>query len=93
LASRVVNIARTKQYDVYIGRGTKWGNKFIIGRDGDRETVIAKHAEWIVTQDHLIADLWQLYGKVLCCHCAPLACHGHTLERLAIKHHIPTFFE
>ena len=26
----------------YIGRGSKWGNPFRIGPDGDRATVIAK---------------------------------------------------
>ena len=26
-----------------IGRGSKWGNPFRIGPDGDRATVIAKH--------------------------------------------------
>jgi hypothetical protein len=93
LASRVVNIARTKDYDQYIGRGTKWGNPFRIGIDGTRDEVIAKHAKWILTQDHLIADLWELYGKTLGCHCAPLSCHGHTLARLAVQYHVPTFFE
>ena len=28
---------------VYIGRGSKWGNPFRIGEDGNRATVIAKH--------------------------------------------------
>jgi hypothetical protein len=28
---------------VYIGRGSKWGNPFRIGRDGDRAAVIAKY--------------------------------------------------
>jgi len=27
---------------VYIGRPSKWGNPFVIGKDGDREEVIAK---------------------------------------------------
>lgn len=27
-------------YNVYIGRPSKWGNPFIIGRDGTREEVI-----------------------------------------------------
>ena len=31
----------------YIGRGSKWGNPFVIGRDGDRATVIAKHEWWL----------------------------------------------
>ena len=32
---------------VYIGRGSKWGNPFRIGPDGDRAAVIAKHARWL----------------------------------------------
>ena len=28
---------------VYIGRGSKWGNPFRIGPDGDRAAVIAKY--------------------------------------------------
>ncbi len=27
-------------FDVYIGRGSKWGNPFKIGVDGDRQTVV-----------------------------------------------------
>jgi len=36
MVCKVVNL-RKEKYDVYIGRGSKWGNKFVIGRDGDRE--------------------------------------------------------
>ena len=28
---------------IYIGRGSKWGNPFRIGPDGDRATVISKY--------------------------------------------------
>lgn len=27
----------------YIGRGSRWGNRFVIGRDGDRAAIIAMH--------------------------------------------------
>lgn len=30
-------------YDVYVGRGTKWGNPFEIGKDGTRLEVIEKY--------------------------------------------------
>jgi hypothetical protein len=35
--TRVVHCKR-ERYDVYIerGRGSRWGNPFVIGRDGDR---------------------------------------------------------
>ena len=32
---------------VYIGRGSKWGNPFRIGIDGDRAVVIGKHERWL----------------------------------------------
>ena len=40
--TKVVNI-KTKKYDVYIGRGSAWGNPYAIGIDGDREEVIRKY--------------------------------------------------
>lgn len=68
---------------VFIGRGGKWGNPFTIGRDGDRRTVIAKHEAWLRGQPHLLRDLGELRGRHLVCFCAPSACHGDTLLRLA----------
>jgi hypothetical protein len=39
--------AGTHHGAIYIGRGSKWGTPFRIGVDGDRATVIAKHAHWL----------------------------------------------
>ena len=64
---------------VYIGRPSKWGNPFQIGRDGDRNAVIAKHREWLKSQPLLLRSAGELRGRDLVCFCAPLACHGHTL--------------
>lgn len=69
-------------FDVYIGRPGKWGNPFIIGKDGTREQVIAKYEEWIKKQPQLLASLDELRGKRLGCFCKPLACHGDVLARL-----------
>jgi len=77
-SSRVVHCKKHK-YDVYIGRPSKWGNPFTIGRDGTRDEVIAQYRKWILLQPHLIASLSELVGKVLGCWCAPNACHGHVL--------------
>ena len=33
--------------DLYIGRPSKWGNPFVIGRDGTRDEVILKYAELV----------------------------------------------
>jgi hypothetical protein len=71
---------------VYIGRPTKWGNPYKIGRDGTREEVIEKYREWITDpmQVELRADARrELRGKVLVCWCAPLSCHGDVLLEIA----------
>ncbi len=68
---------------VYIGRGSKWGNPFRIGTDGDRAAVITKQEHWLRGQHHLLRALDELRGCDLVCFCAPLACHGDLLLRLA----------
>lgn len=68
---------------LYVGRPTKWGNPFVIGRDGDRETVIRKYEEWVKKQPGLIAAIHELRGHDLGCWCSPLACHADVLVRLA----------
>jgi len=70
-------------YDVYIGRGSKWGNPFRIGPDGNREEVIAKYETYIRNKPELLAQITELIGKTLGCFCAPLPCHGDVLARLA----------
>ena len=79
--TRVVNIKK-HYYDTYIGRGSKFGNPFHIGIDGDRNEVIRKYEEWIRQQPDLMAALPELRGQILGCHCAPKKCHGHILVKL-----------
>ena len=79
----VVNLRKNK-YDVYIGRGSKWGNPFKIGRDGNREEVIEKYREYIM-QSGLLSHLEELRNKTLGCFCKPLACHGDVLVELLEK--------
>lgn len=69
---------------VYIGRPSKWGNPFSIGKDGTRDEVIAKYEQWVQTQPQLLADIKaELRGKDLVCFCAPLKCHGDVIIKLA----------
>lgn len=69
---------------VFIGRPTKWGNPFIIGKHGTREEVCALYAKWIVLQPALYqAAKSELRGKDLVCFCSPLACHGDILLEIA----------
>jgi len=79
----VVHCKRAK-YDVYIGRPSVWGNKFNIGPDGDRDEVIRKYREWIMTRPVLVERCKrELKGKILGCWCAPRACHGDILAEIA----------
>ena len=80
--TRVVH-CKKEPCDVYIGRPSKWGNPFIIGKDGDRLDVIRKYADWIMKQPYLLSCLPELKGKVLGCWCAPGRCHGDVLAKLA----------
>jgi len=67
---------------IYIGRPSKWGNPFQIGRDGDRHDVIRRFTEYFLKSD-LIRQIGELRGKDLVCWCAPQACHGDVLLHLA----------
>ena len=79
---RVVHCKRA-EYDVYIGRPSKWGNPFVLGADGSRAEVIAKYRDWLMTQPELLSALSELQGKTLGCWCAPKPCHGDVLVALA----------
>ena len=72
-------------YDIYIGRGSKWGNPFVIGKDGSRQEVIKKYSDYlkICLKNKVITidDLLELNGARLGCYCKPKACHGDVLVR------------
>jgi hypothetical protein len=75
---------RISASDVYIGRPSKWGNPFVIGKDGTREEVVEKYKKWVLSQPRLVADIKsELNGKNLVCFCSPRACHGDILLAIA----------
>lgn len=74
---------RREPCDIYIGRPSRWGNPFKVGRDGAREEVIAKYRTYVLSRPDLVAVLPDLRGKVLGCWCAPEPCHGDVLAELA----------
>lgn len=67
---------------VYVGRPTKWGNPFVIGRDGTREETIQKYRGTITLIVERAAKL-ELKGKHLVCWCAPKPCHADVLLEIA----------
>jgi hypothetical protein len=89
---RVVHIKRDP-YDLYIGRGSIWGNPFKIGPDDHRNEVLAKHKEYLLRGEgrHLLGRIGELDGKTLGCFCSPPGgltvhdkthCHGQLLLQL-----------
>jgi hypothetical protein len=81
-APRAVHCKRERHH-VYIGRPSKWGNPFVVGKHGSREQVIERYEAWLLGREELVAALGELRGKVLGGWCAPRACHGDVLVRLA----------
>jgi len=73
--------AEAEGLDVKITRGTDWGNPFVLGEDGDRETVITKYRKYLDMKDGLKHRLksGELSGKLLVCWCCPDGCHGDVL--------------
>lgn len=76
---KVIN-CKKESCDVYIGRPSKWGNPFLVGKHGTREEVISKYEMHIMSRPDLIRDLEELRDKVLGCWCKPLPCHGDILK-------------
>lgn len=80
LKKTIVVHCKKNNYDVYIGRPSKWGNPFVVGRDGARNVVIMKYKRYLEQRPELIAAAkLELKGKRLGCWCSPLACHGDVL--------------
>jgi len=89
--TKVVNLNK-EPYDVYIGRGSKWGNPFKIGKDGTRDEVIEKYRKYLLDNEDLLKELKELEGMRLGCYCKPKKCHGDILVEL-IKRQVWHFYE
>ena len=80
--TKVVN-KNYQRFDFYIGRGSKWGNPFIIGTDGSRTEVVEKYREYFKEKrekgEITDQDLLRLNGARLGCFCKPLPCHGDVI--------------
>lgn len=69
---------------VYIGRGSSFGNPFIIGQHGDRDEVCDKFEVFLLANPDLTKKVKrELKGKDLVCFCAPKRCHGDILLKVA----------
>jgi hypothetical protein len=61
---------------VYIGRGSPWGNRWLID-PLTRSEVIERYRQDV--EAGRIKGIEKLRGKKLVCSCAPLPCHGEVL--------------
>ena len=88
----IVNI-KTSTYDIYMGRGSLWGNPFAIGKDGDRDEVCDKHKKMLqdMNKDELDQRLVRLElrmtrcGGRLGCFCVPKRCHVENWVELLLE--------
>ena len=82
---RVVH-CKKEEFDVYIGRGSKWGNPYSHKEGtlaehvvGSRSEAIQKFEEYLLSNEELMESLSELKGKTLGCWCKPKSCHGDIL--------------
>lgn len=75
----------------YLLKGSVLQNQFTIGRDGDREEVIAKYRKWLWNEvqkkEAVFQELVRIAERVkkgeavqLACWCKPLKCHGDVVK-------------
>ncbi len=81
-------------YDIYIGRGSKWGCPYTIIKDrptlaseivDSKEEALSKYKEYVLNNPELMESLSELEGKTLGCFCKPEKCHGDILVELLSK--------
>lgn len=89
--TRVVNIKKDKEYNgrkstphyEYIGRGSYWGNPYVMHATGDDRDEVIRKFKYDFDNDKFATkkktEVFKLAGKRLGCFCKPEACHGDVL--------------
>ena len=83
--TKIVHCKR-EPYDIYIGRGSVFGNPFPIGENGwTREDVIRLYKEWFYERLEKMPTFKKkvlgLKGFTIGCWCKPKACHGDIIVK------------
>lgn len=93
---RVVH-CKKEPFDVYIGRGSVWGNPYS-HKEGtlaeevvdSRSEAVKKYEEYLLSNNELMSRLPELEGKILGCWCTnsedwnpgdKLKCHGQIIQK------------
>lgn len=86
---------RMPENTVYVGRGSSWGNPFVVvgGVSGSREYAVQRFREGVEGQvpplHNIKKNLWQIKGKNLACWCAKTdLCHADVLLEMANPDHL-----
>ena len=100
MPTRIVNLNK-EPYDIYIGRGSKWGCPYTIIKDrptlakeivDSKEKALSKYKEYVLNSPELMGSLDELDGKTLGCFCKPEPCHGDVLLELIAQKKLMAFF-
>lgn len=96
----LVNLKDERKCSVFIGRPSKWGNRWSHLKNAyaeyvpNRKEAIEKYRVWILNNKELMSDLESLRGQTLGCFCCnsdevrpsdPYVCHGQVLLELLKK--------
>lgn len=101
MITKVVNLNK-EPYDVYIGRGSKWGNPYTTIKNKETlaseivetsEEAISKYKDYVLSNPDLYNSLDELEGKVLGCFCKPKPCHGDVLLELLTQRKLKKFLK
>jgi hypothetical protein len=75
---------RRQPWDVYIGRGSPFGNPYPITHEVSREQVLRWYKQDFIKKiekDEVFRhQVLSLKGKRLGCYCKPLPCHGDIIK-------------
>lgn len=80
---------KKEPFDVYIGRPSKWGNRFSHLPKSSAKYLCRTRGDAIEAYEYdikgneaLLSALPEIAGKTLGCWCKPLPCHGDVLVKL-----------
>lgn len=77
--AKVLNQRHIEGRGVYVGRPSKWGNPFVVGKGYEQGEAAAAYKGYLWQNGELLASLGELFGQDLTCWCAPKPCHADHL--------------
>ncbi|WP_210498997.1 DUF4326 domain-containing protein [Vibrio crassostreae] len=86
LLAGLSNKKKGEPYDVFIGRGSIYGNPYSVTEIGSRDEVIRMHEydferELLNKCEEIKSSFEAMEGVTLGCYCSPMKCHGEVYVR------------